>query len=481
MDEIAFWPARKLAAAIRRRKLGALELLDHYLTRIERHNPAINAVIGVNLPMARKRAQAADRALARGKIWGPLHGVPMTVKEGFAGIDLPTSWGVPAFRDNRPAKTALALERLAAAGAVLFGKTNVPIWLADWQSYNDIYGTTNNPWDLGRSPGGSSGGSAAALAAGLTGLELGSDIGGSIRVPAHFCGVYGHKPTYGLCPPTGHALGDWAAHADIAVIGPMARSAGDLALGLDALAGPDLADGAAPRLPPARKRQLREFKIAVMLDNPVAPVDREVAEPLQALVDFLGKRKVRIDERARPAIDWSESYRIFLSLMYSAISAGQTPDEFRANLANAVALGEADDSYRARYYRAATLHHKDWLALNEKRHHLRRRWAEFFGDYDLLLCPAATCAAFPHDHREWSKRSLTINGASRPMEDIGFWAGQFGVAYLPATVAPIGTTASGLPVGVQIVAPHLGDRTAIAFAALLEREYHAFSPPPAFG
>jgi amidase len=480
MDDIAFWPAKKLAAAIRRRKLGALELLDHYLQRLARFNGKVNAIVGANLVAARQRASAADRALAKGRIWGPLHGVPMTVKEAFAGFDLPTTWGSPHFRENRPTQGALAVERLTAAGAVIFGKSNVPIWLADWQSDNEIYGATNNPWDLARSPGGSSGGSAAALAAGLTGLELGSDIDGSIRVPAHFCGVYGHKPTYGLCPPTGHALGDGAAHADIAVIGPLGRSAGDLSLGLDAIAGPDVADGAAAalKLPPPRKTSLRELKIAVMLDHAVAPVDRAVQDRLQTLVDFLGKRKVKLADEARPDIDFADSYRVFLALMYAATSAGQTPQQFQQHVAAANALAADDDGYRARFLRAATLHHKDWLPLNEKRHQLRRRWAQFFAEYDLLICPPATCAAFPHDPRDWKDRSLTINGESRPMEDIAFWAGQFGLAYLPATVAPIAMTPAGLPVGVQIVGPHLGDRQCIAFAEMLGREYRGFVAPP---
>jgi amidase len=483
LSEIAFWPAKKLAGALRRRKIGALELLEHYVERIERYNGEINAVTGMALDLARKRARAADRALARGAAAGALFGVPMTVKEAFAALDLPTTWGIPQFRDNRPPKTALAVERLMAAGAVPFGKTNVPIWLADWQSYNDIYGTTRNPWDVARSPGGSSGGSAAALAAGLTGLELGSDIGGSIRVPAHFCGVYGHKPTYGLCAPTGHALGDWAAFPDIAVIGPMARSADDLDLALAAIAGPDPAsDGALEggRVPAPRKSELRAFKLAVMLDHPLAPVDRELQDALQKLVDFLAKRRVKLDLKARPALDWGESFRVYQTLLHAALSAAQNEEQFEQNRQTAKALAPDDDSYRARFYRGVTLDHRAWLRLNEQRHHLRRAWARFFADYDLLLCPPATCAAFPHDHRDWSQRFIAINGERRPMEDIVFWAGQFGIAHLPATVAPIGFTAAGLPIGVQIVGPHLGDRTCIAFARLIEREYHAFLPPPGY-
>lgn len=481
MDEIAFWPARKLAAAIRSRKLGAVEILDHYLRRIERYNGEINAVIGLAADAARKRARAADRALAKGASLGPLHGVPMTVKEAFAGLGLPTTWGIPAFRDNRPAQPALALERLAAAGAIVFGKTNVPIWLADWQSYNDIYGTTKNPWDAGRSPGGSSGGSAAALAAGLTGLELGSDIGGSIRVPAHFCGVYGHKPTYGLCAPTGHALGDWAAPADIAVIGPLGRSADDLLLGLKAVIGPDRADGAGarPSLAAPPRRGLADYRIAVMLDDPHIPVDREVQDQLQALVDFLARRKTKI-RAARPAFDTAESYGVYLSLLYAALSQAQTPAEFEQNAAAAKALADDDRSFRAQYLRGSTLAHKEWLQVNSRRAQLRRRWAEFFTEHDVLLCPVAACAAFPHDRRPWPERSVAISGAPRPMAELSFWPGLTGVAYLPATAAPIGFTRSGLPVGVQIVGPHLGDLTCIAFARLIEREYHGFVAPPGF-
>jgi amidase len=195
MEDVAFASAKRLAALIRRKKIGSVELLDHYLTRVERHNPKLNAIIATDIPAARQRARAADRALARGKAWGPLHGVPMTIKECFDTVGMPTTWGLTALKDNRPARNAVAVDRWLAAGVTLFGKTNVPVMLADWQSYNPIYGTTNNPWDLTKVPGGSSGGSAAALAAGLTGIEAGSDIGASIRNPAHYCGVFGHKPT----------------------------------------------------------------------------------------------------------------------------------------------------------------------------------------------------------------------------------------------------------------------------------------------
>src|SRR5574342_1406991 len=243
-----FRSAKELAAEIRRKKIGCLELLDLYLSRVEMHNPALNAIVATDVESARKRARAADRARARKQVWGPLHGLPMTIKESYDVGGMPTTWGVPELKDNVPSRNALAVDRLLGAGVVLFGKTNVPIYLADYQSYNAIYGTTNNPWDHSRSPGGSSGGSAAALAAGLTAIEAGSDIGSSIRNPAHFCGVYGHKPTWGIVPRRGQALPWQKAPVDISVIGPLGRSAGDLEIGLAAMAGPDEIDAAGYRL-----------------------------------------------------------------------------------------------------------------------------------------------------------------------------------------------------------------------------------------
>jgi len=430
---------------------------------------------------ARRRARQADAALRRGKPWGPFHGVPMTIKESYDVAGMPTTWGLPALKDNVAPRNALAVDRLLAAGVVLFGKTNVPAWLADYQSYNDVYGTTNNPWDLARSPGGSSGGSAVALAAGLTGLEAGSDIGSSIRNPAHYCGVFGHKPTFGIVPPRGQALPGRVAQGDISVIGPMARSAEDLAIGLSVMAGPDEIDGAGLRLalPAPRRKALREFKVAVMLDDPAAEVDREVQARLQALADFLGKRKVKVSFTARPAFDTAEAHRTYIFLLRAATAGRQTAEEFSRNAEITRGLAPDDQRYYAWTMRANTASHRDWLAANETRHKMRWRWAEFFREWDLLLCPVASSAAFPHDHAgERHERMITVNGKRVPCVDQLFWAGYGGMAYLPATVAPAGLTPAGLPVGVQIIGPQYGDRTCIEFARLLEREFQPFVPPP---
>ncbi|MBI1735815.1 MAG: amidase [Candidatus Rokubacteria bacterium] len=480
MVPLPFRSAKDLATALRKKKIGALELLDLYVARVDKYNPRLNAIIATDLDGARKRARAADRALARGQVWGPLHGVPMTIKESFDVAGLPTTWGIPELKGNVAAKNSLLVDRMLAAGVVLFGKTNVPLWLADWQSYNAIYGTTNNPWDLSRVPGGSSGGSAAALAAGLTGIETGSDIGASIRNPAHYCGVFGHKPTWTIVPPNGHALAGNVAVADIAVVGPLARSADDLDLALAATAGGDAIDAAGwqLRLPPPRRKQLRDFRVAVMLNDAESEVDLEVQERLAALAAFLGKKRAKVSDRARPAIDSRETHRVYIQLLRSATSARLTADEFRTQAEIARGLAPGDETYYARMVRANTMPHKDWLAANETRHRMRRAWAAFFEEWDVLLCPTAASAAPPHDQQgERWERTIRVNGKNVPTTDQMFWAGFPCMAYLPSTIAPCGFTPSGLPVGVQIVAPQYGDRTAIHFARLLEREYQPFVPP----
>jgi amidase len=407
----------------------------------------------------------------------------MTIKESYDVAGLPTTWGVPTYKDRIATRNAVAVDRLLAAGVVLFGKTNVPLFLADWQTYNTIYGTTNNPWDVTRAPGGSSGGSAAALAAGLTGLEAGSDIGSSIRNPAHFCGVWGHKPTWGIVPRTGQALPWQTASVDIDVVGPLARSSEDLALALSVMAGPDAiaAAGWQLKLRAPRQKRLRDFKVALMLDAPGFPTDRAVQDRLQALGDFLGRQKEKVDDRARPAVDTDEAWRVYVQLLRSATSDRQSDVEFEKNGAIARGLSPDDQSYYARAMRAAVLSHRDWLAANEARHRMRLAWAEFFTSYDLLLCPVAGVAAFPHDQqRERHERTVIVNGKPVPVTDHLFWAGYTGMSYLPSTAAPCGFTPSGLPVGVQIVGPQYGDLTTLAFARLLEREFQGFVPPPAF-
>lgn len=483
MTELAFRSATELAAEIRAGSISCRALLEHYLDRIARHNPVLNAVIAMDLARARQRADDSDAALKRGEVWGPLHGIPMTVKESYDVEGFVTSWGAPEFSDCRPARNAMAVERLIAAGVNLFGKTNVPLFLGDLQTHNALYGTTCNPWDLERTPGGSSGGAAAALAAGLCALEAGSDIASSIRTPAHYCGLYGHKPTYGIVTPRGQLAPGRVSFTDLSVIGPMARSAADLALALEIMAGPDEIDGLAWRLqlPKPRKQRLAEYRIAVMLDAPHAPVDLAVQAPIRQLAEALARAGVTVDFRARPAIDTEEADRLFQRLLGAALS-GRQSDQAHAEKREALArLPEGDRSREARALEAATMSHRDWLIANEARHGMRLKWAEFFQDYDLLLCPAAASVAPLHNHEgEPFERPITVNGGQVPLSTQFFWAGYSGLAFLPSTVAPAGLTEAGLPVGVQIIGPQYGDLTCIHFASLLEQSYRGFTPPPGY-
>lgn len=479
MDEkLAFASATTLAQMLREKKIGAVELLDFYLRRVERLNPRINAVIAQQADVARKAATERDAMTARGESLGALHGVPMTVKESFDLPGLRSTWGLTAFADNVAQRTALAVERLQKAGAVVFGKTNVPAALADWQSFNPVYGTAKNPWNVERTPGGSSGGSAAALAAGLTGLELGSDIGASIRNPAHYCGVYGHKPTFGICPSDGHQLPDSWSFLDIAVIGPLARSAHDLETSLDIIAGPDAIDARGWTLSlPKPQRKLSELRVAVMPTADTAPVDAAVRGEIEKLADFLRKQGAHVDMEARP-VDPAAAHEAYIMLLRSATSGGMDEQSWNRLAADRENVRGRSDYY-AWHALANTMSHREWLKWDNIRHRMRREWENFFTRFDLLLCPTAASTAFPHMQtgERW-ERMISVDGQPQPSTTQMFWAGYSGMVFLPSTIAPIAVAADGLPVGVQIVAPQYLDYAAIRFAQLLEREYHGFAPPP---
>ena len=481
MDQLHYKSATQLAALIRRKKIGCLELLDHFLARVETYNPKLNAIVWLDKEKARKRAKAADAALRKGKRFGPLHGVPMSIKESYQVAGSPTTWGAPSMKENVTGETAVAAQRMIDAGVTLFAKTNVPLMLADWQSYNVVYGVTRNPWDLDRTPGGSSGGSAAALAAGLTGIDAGSDIGSSIRNPAHYCGVFGHKPTFGLVTYRGHALPNSVAPPDISVVGPLARSADDLDVALDIMAGLDPDDGGYLKvaLPKCEKKTLKQFRVAVKLTDPASDVDTEYADQLQALVDRLAKAGAKVKEAA-PDIDTARLHDLYIRLLRAATSARMPEadiEDWQQELAR-----EPND-YLAQSVDGVTMTHRRWLQLNNERHQMRLKFNAFFDDYDILLCPVAASAAFAHDHahegKRW-KRRITINNKRVSPTDQLFWAGYSGLVYLPSTVGPAGITPSGLPTGYQAVAAQGRDKTSIAFARLIEKAFGGFEPPKGY-
>jgi amidase len=482
MENRAFASATSLAAQIRDRQVGCLELLDFFLARAERYNPKLNAIIVWQVEKARDRARAADAALARGENWGPLHGLPMTVKESFNLTGLPTTFGNPVWKDNIPPENAVVVDRLEAAGAVIYGKTNVPYMLADSQSYNDIYGTTNNPWDLACGPGGSSGGEAAVLAAGLGALGAGSDIGGSLRNPAHFCGIYGHKPSWGLIPARGHGPPGIVTPTDISVVGPMARHAEDLLLALDVLAGPDLLQQAPWRiaLPAPRGRSLKDFRVAVWASAPEAPIDDSVAALMAKAVTAIAKAGAKVDENARPSVTLGENHRLFMQLLRAATASRLTDEAFAEQIKIAETLSPDDMSPRAHIARGATMSHRAWGRANEERSKLRYQWRDFFSRHDVLLAPVAATAAFPHDHNpDFGARRVIINGQPHPPVELT-WAGLAALSYLPATAAPIGLSSKGLPIGLQIIGPEGEDPTTIEFARLLADEIGGFVAPSGY-
>jgi amidase len=477
----AFCSAAQLAGMIRSGQTTSAELTHYFIDRIEKHDDKLNAVVVRVFEAALEAARRADEMLARGQPLGPLHGVPMTVKESNDLAGTPTTWGFPALRDNIAAEDAVVVARLKAAGAVIMGKTNVPLGLEDYQSYNDIYGTTNNPWDPARSPGGSSGGAAAALAAGLTGLESGSDIAGSIRNPAHYCGVYGHKPTYGIVPLQGHSLGA-AADIDLAVLGPLARSAEDLAIALDVVAGADRykAPGWRLDLPPARAKSLDGLRVALWPSDRIAEPEAEIAERIHTIGDMLRKSGAIVADDARPDFSAEDSHRTYVNLLGSAIGAAAPDDVHRHNMALAAEMPQDDDSFLATMARAALLDHRAWAQTNETRAQLRLAWQRFFAGWDVVLCPIMVTTAFEHDRRPQRERRLNVNGADVPYYEQSFWAGLASVAGLPSTTFPTGLSNGGLPIGLQAIGAEYADRTTIEAARLIAEEIGGFAPPPAY-
>jgi len=479
--DVPFWSASRLATAIREKKIGSLELLDAYLARIEKYNPRLNAIVELDLAAARKRAMAADEALVRGDSFGPLHGIPITIKDSIDVAGFASTWGSKELKDNRPAKSAPVVDALTAAGAIVFGKTNIPWFALSWETFNDLHGTTNNPWDLSRSPGGSSGGSAVALAAGLTALEVGSDSGGSLRNPAHYCGIYSHKPTFGVTSIEGQSVPGLGHVPDIMVLGPLARSAEDLAMALDIIARPKETDAVAWRLelPAAKQTKLSDFRVAVMLEHEGSDVDNEMVEILRSFANSLVQKGARISFVARPDIDFDAAHKLFLTL-YSASGSGAMPELYWKLISQmALFFRKSSNSEIASIVRGYTQRHRDWIRLDLVRNDLRAAWAAFFREYDILLCPAAASPALPHDQSSKIDRfrSIVVNGKRVAATDQWFWAGLAAVAYLPATTAPVGLSSAGLPVGVQIIGPQYGDHTCIAFARLIEQELRAFVTP----
>ena len=474
-----FSTATEMLAALRAREVSSAELVEMHLARIDAHDGKLNAIPVRTPDRAREAAKRADAALARGER-GALLGLPMTLKESTQTAGLPQSAGIEAFKNYRPASDGPLASAVFAAGACLLGKTNIPTALTDWQADSPVYGRTNNPWDLSRTPGGSTGGGGAALAVGMTPLEIGSDIGGSIRIPGAYCGVYGHRPSETAIPREGvFPLADLPNPAGVmGVQGPLARSATDLELLFDVLVGPVLGENAGWKLalPNARRQKLDDFRVAVM---PAPPWVRPAAE-MQAKVDelasFLGRRRVKV-EVAMPQVDADRYFADYLTLLMVQTSQAQ-PREEREALARE--LRKSGDPFLSAQADGFTIDAAGFMVLLRRREQARAAWRQFFEHFDVLIGPMTLDAAFPHQTDPQPTRTLLVDNERVPyMMNIVYpmwaiFAGQ------PSTAFPAGKNKAGLPLGLQAIGPYLEDRTTLKFAQLLEREWHGFEPPPGY-
>ncbi len=441
--DLATASAAETARAVNSGSISALEVCDAAIARIEKTDSEINAVVVRDFERARAQAKRVDQARAKGER-GALMGVAMTVKESNDVAGLPSTWGMPVFKDLAVTQDSVPVQRLKRAGAVILGKTNAPVALADWQAVNPIYGRTVNPHDHARSPGGSSGGSAAALAARMVPLEMGSDIGGSIRVPAHMCGVFGLKPTYGVVPLKGHGFpGTDGAPVELAVVGPMARTAEDLEIALDVIAGPLPGVGLKLDLPAPRHASLKDYRVLVIDRHPVCATASSVRDALNGLANKLEEAGAHVMSEA-DVPDLAQTLATYVQML-TAITTRGAPG-------------------------ATPIDAHTWMGLLDEQARTQRAWAALFKDIDVVLTPAFGVPAFPHDDNPvWAERTLEIDGKATPYGVQVAWPGVATFPGLPAAAAPIAKTKEGLPIGVQIIANLYEDRTALSFAKLLQQ------------
>lgn len=471
--------ASEMLAALRARTISSRELVQLHLDRIDERDGALNAIPIRTVDRALAAAAAADEARAAGGD-GNLLGLPMTLKESTLTAGLPQTAGLTVFEGYTPAVDGPIATAVFDAGACLLGKTNIPIALGDWTADSPVYGRTNNPWDVTRTPGGSTGGGGAALAAGMTPLEVGSDIGGSVRVPAAYCGVYGHRPSETAVPRTGSfppgTLPNVAAL--MGVQGPLARDARDLELLFDVMAGPEQGEATAWQLhlPAARHERLADFRVAIM--PPVLGVQPSSAmqQRVDELAAFLRAQGATVGV-AMPPLDAEQYYRDYSTLL-TAITTQAIPKEMRA----ARAAEAAGSDERAKLAEAAglVLDFVEFFALAARRETARHAWREFFRDWDVLVSPTVLDAAFPHPEVSFHARRLHIDGREVPYIDNIVYPMWAVFAGQPATAFPAGLSSEGLPLGLQAMGPYLEDRTTLRFAQLLQAEWHSFEVPPGY-
>lgn len=427
--------AIETAAAIAKGESSAVDECEAAIRRIEERDGEINAVVVRDFDRAMDAAKAADDQRARGES-GPLLGVPMTVKESHDVAGLPSTWGVESNRDYIPGRDSYVVRRLKDAGAIILGKTNVPPMLADWMSNNPVYGRTNNPHDHGRVVGGSSGGSAAALAAGMVPLEYGSDIGGSIRIPANYCGVYGLKPSYGVVPLEGHYFpGTDTADIPLSVTGPLARSTDDLALAIDLTA--EIA------LPRARKKKLEDYRLLVVTETDMAVADDAIVNAVEGIAELCAKAGATVDHKSDLAPDFATLHSQYLHMLLTVL-----------------AVRDPSSGYPLPDY-------PGWVEMVDQQARAGRQYRDLFEEYDAILCPNSGTTAFPHTDVPMNDRKLVINGEETEFGRQFGWVSIATYPGLPAVSMPIGEDADGLPIGLQIVTAKYREQEAVTLADLI--------------
>ncbi|MCG8668010.1 MAG: amidase [Pseudomonadales bacterium] len=484
------YSATELAKKIQQGKLSSRELLESYIQRYQDKNRPLNAIVATDFTAARERADLADKATKQGESWGPLHGIPMTVKDTYEMPGMPCSAGAKEYRKHFPKQPASAVSKLLNAGAIIYGKTNVPEYASDIQSYNPVYGTTNNPWDTQRTPGGSSGGAAAALAAGMTPLELGSDLAGSIRIPAHYCGVYGHKATHGLISLEGHVPGPpgTVGEPDLTVAGPMARSAKDLNLLLDIVGGkiPSMDSAWDLNLPEKSNRALSDYKVLMWTEDPSCTIDTRMAAKYQELKQQLEAQGAKVTQASPLDTYIDEVYPVYMRLLGSLVGAAQPKPQRLVMGAIGSVLPKLNGiidspSHFDKFLKGINMDYAEYLVYSQKSQQMRIAFVKVFEEYDLILMPPTATVAINHIQvPDLPRRRIPINGEKRAYTDLFMWISVATLFGLPATSAPIGTTDCGLPINIQIMGAPYKDRETIHFAELLEDNIASFQAPPAY-
>jgi amidase len=486
-DDFAFAPATEQLAALDAKDVSSAELVELYLSRIDEHNQPLNAIVTIDPDAARHAAKHADAARAEGQGLGPLHGLPITVKDSYETAGMRTVCGRPDLADYVPTQDAEAVARLRRAGAIILGKTNMPTGNADVQASNPVFGRTNNPWDRSRTSGGSAGGGAAATAAALTSFDYGSEIGGSTRIPAHFCGLYGHKSTWQSVPLAGHIPsapgnpGRWG-EADMACAGVQVRGARDIIPALQATVGPLNPDGGfSYTLAPPRATALKDFRVAVWADDPDCPVDKDVHRAIDEAVAALRDAGARVVEQpASIPVNIAASHELFLSLVMAAFSVDRSTISPRSGAALALRSLTDPRGDAAAAMRGTIQSHRAWLFRDASRREIAQRWVGFFEEFDVLLLPVAPTSAPGHHNKDHDRfgRTIEVDGIARSYWDQTKWSALANIAGAPATTMPIAATNAGLPIGIQAMGPPGGDRTTVEFAALLTEVLGGYRIPP---